>query len=84
MFLAKNFNLIVKLVNKTRKTKSVKPEIMIWFTLKFLQWFAIFMISFDTVSILEPTFKTPFTPICKTEASNSYFLAMLVVYYRAT
>ena len=30
------------------------------------------MISLDTVSILEPNFKTSFTPICKTEVSNSF------------
>ena len=30
------------------------------------------MISFDKVSILEPNFKTSFTPICKIEVSNSF------------
>ena len=30
------------------------------------------MISFDVVSILEPNFKTSFTPIYKTEVSNSF------------
>ena len=28
--------------------------------------------NFDTVSILEPNFKTSFTPICKIEVSNSF------------
>ena len=52
---------------------SFKPKLMICFTPKFLQWFAIFMISFETVSILEPNFKISFTPICQIEVSNSFF-----------
>ena len=50
---------------------------MICFTPKFLEWFAIFIISFDTVSILEPNFKT-FTPIRKLKY-EIHFLAMLAL-----
>ena len=30
------------------------------------------MMSFDTVSILEPNFKTSFSPICKIEVTNTF------------
>ena len=69
MFLKWNFTWIVKVKNKTyiKAVANAKSDIL---TPSSSHWFATFMMSFFTMSVVEPNFKMLPVHLCKTALSN--------------